>query len=625
MKPRNSVPFILLSILVCAVGVVSGKNLLSQLGDMMMTGNKNDVKQEGNPNEKRRRLLEEKGSDEKYKVDIDAATGTVQDNAAKIGATCDGQLASALVQANDLVTVVKEERDEVMADYKSALVKIAHLDKVLTQVDRNLIKEQDVRGALEIEMAGALKVEKERSMKELGEMKEESVRVLDEVNEKSQEELRLLEERKNVIITSLEEKLKMSIEELDSTVNSLKKDRETKLAEMTVTSKDAVENLEHDHDTKVAELTETIQHAAKEAAEVLRTTKDEAKAYLLKQATSSKDELAQAKVQCDERLTEKNKKIKNLQDYTENMLVKKSSVERSLTEANSELAHWRYLDSDRSYCNMTYIANDMYDVSSKAYSQALETAIVVYTESRKHFTVAVRTAGGHISDGFEYSSRLVVDQIDTHWPTIQPYYNKHITDNYETHIEPHLREHVFPRLHQASVWYQNEAMPLVVQNIENGRNFYDVQVSPLVQKYLKDVKEFHQTTIRSYGFYCRSSLEELRKASYPPPMYFVESLQRSCAHPQASLNALMQGTLLVFTILFHRRIIGLLWWIVTFLTTIIIRFTPLRFVFSRPDGNESPATTTLSASVNDSNSNGSSKTKIEGTENSKTSGAKKLY
>jgi len=739
MKPRNSVPFILLLILVCAVRVVSGKNLLSQLGDMMMTGNKNDVKQEGNPNEKRRRLLEEKGSDEKYNVDIDAATGTVQDNAAKIGATCDGQLASALVQANDLVTIVKEERDEVVADYKSALVKIAHLDKVLTQVDRNLIKEQDVRGALEIEMAGALKVEKERSMKELGELKEESIRVLDEVNEKSQEELRLLEEGKNLIITSLEEKLKMSIEELDLTVNSLKKDRETKLAEMTATSKDAVENLEHDHDTKVAKLTETIQHAAKEAAEVLhttkdeakayllkqatsskdelvqakvqcderlteknekiknlqadqdakftklraemndavnslkkdretklaemtvtskdavenlehdhdtkvaeltetmqhatedaaevlRTTKDEAKAYLLKQATSSKDELAQAKVQCDERLTEKNKKIKNLQDYTENMLVNKLSFERSLTEANSELAHWKYIDSTRSYCNMTYIANDVYDASGKAYNQALETAIVVYAESRKHVTVAVRTAGGHISDGFEYSSRLVVDQIDTHWPTIQPYYNKHIIDNYETHIEPHLLEHVFPRLHQASVWYQNEAMPLVVQNIENGRNFYDVQVSPLVQKYLKDVKEFHQTTIRSYGFYCRSSLEELRKASYPPPMYFVESLQRSCAHPQASLNALMQGTLLVFTILFHRRIIGLLWWIVTFLITIIIRFTPLRFVFSRPDGNESPATTTtLSASVYDSNSNGSSKTKIEAKENSQTSGAKKLY
>jgi len=438
---------------------------------------------------------------------------------------------------------------------------------------------------------------------------------------------RLTEKNKNIknLQADRDAKFTKLRAEMNDAVNSLKKDRETKLAEMTVTSKDAVENLEHDHDTKVAELTETMQHAAEEAAEVLRTTKDEAKAYLLKQATSSKDELAQAKVQCDERLTEKNKKIKNLQDYTENMLVKKSSVERSLTEANSELAHWRYLDSDRSYCNMTYIANDMYDVSSKAYSQALETAIVVYTESRKHFTVAVRTAGGHISDGFEYSSRLVVDQIDTHWPTIQPYYNKHITDNYETHIEPHLREHVFPRLHQASVWYQNEAMPLVVQNIENGRNFYDVQVSPLVQKYLKDVKEFHQTTIRSYGFYCRSSLEELRKASYPPPMYFVESLQRSCAHPQASLNALMQGTLLVFTILFHRRIIGLLWWIVTFLTTIIIRFTPLRFVFSRPDGNESPATTTLSASVNDSNSNGSSKTKIEGTENSKTSGAKKLY
>jgi len=673
------------------VGLVSGKNLLSQLGDMMMTGNKNDEKQEGNPNEKRRRLLEEKGNSGKYNVDIDAATGTVQDIVAKKEATCDGQLASALVQANDLVTVVKNERDEVLADHKSALEKIAHLDKVLTQVDINLIKEQDVRGALEIEMAGALKVEKERSMKELDELtdekdgiitslKEESVRALDQVIEKSQEEIRLLEKGKNEIINVLEGKLKMSVEELESTlsselekaqndketqiaaieadrdakftkltvemndaVNHLKKDRETKVAELTATSKNAVENLEHDRDTKVTELTETMQHAAEEAAEVLRTTKDEAKAYLLKQATTIKDELAQAKVECDERLTEKNKKIKNLQEYTENMLGKKSSVERSLTEANSELAHWRYIDADRSYCNMTYIANDVYDASGKAYSQAFETVMVVYAESRKHVTVAARTASGHISDGLEYSSRLIVDQTDKHWPTIQPYYNEHVTDNYEKHVEPHLREHVFPMLHQASVWYQNEAMPLLVQNIEDGRKVYDVQFFPLVQKLLKGVKEFHQTMIRLYGEYCRSSLKEFRKASkesesdflkkYPPPTYFMESWQRSCAHPQESLSALMQGTLLVFTILFYRRIIGLLWWIVTFLISIIIRFTPLRFVFSRPGGNESPATSTksssspisLSASADVTNSNGSSKTKIEANENSQTSSATKLY
>ena len=96
-----------------------------------------------------------------------------------------------------------------------------------------------------------------------------------------------------------------------------------------------MENVEQDRDTKVTELTQTIQQAAEVAAEVLRTTKDEAKTYLLKQVTTIKDDLAQAKVEYDELLTEKNKKIKNLQEYTEKMLGKKSSAEQALYDTKS--------------------------------------------------------------------------------------------------------------------------------------------------------------------------------------------------------------------------------------------------------------------------------------------------
>jgi DNA repair exonuclease SbcCD ATPase subunit len=387
---HHFVPLFVSLILLCVVGLASGKNLLSQIGDMM-TGNKNDADREENPKENhRRRLLEEKGSS--GDVDIDAATGTVQDTAAKKEATCDGQLASALVQANDEVTVMKKERDETLADRKLALEKINHLEKALTQSESNLIEERDARGAIEIEIATALKVEKDRSINELtllkdekddiiSSLKEESVQVLDQVTKKSQTELHTLKKGKDEIIKELESTLSSELEKAkkeketmivsleadrDATVSkviteikdeiehlkqdrdtkvveltaamkvaveNVEQDRDTKVTELTAAMKVAVENVEQDRDTKVTELTQTIHQAAEAAAEVLRTTKNEAKTYLLKQVTTIKDDLAQAKVEYDELLTEKNKKIKNLQEYTEKMLVKKSSAEQALYDA----------------------------------------------------------------------------------------------------------------------------------------------------------------------------------------------------------------------------------------------------------------------------------------------------
>jgi hypothetical protein len=302
---------------------------------------------------------------------------------------------------------------------------------------------------------------------------------------------------------------------------------------------------------------------------------------------------------------------------------------------------------------MTHFTNDVYDASANAYSQTLETAketfsqtletsketaTVVYAESRKYAGVAIKIASGHVSDGLElasgytsvgleYSKRFINDQMDELWPKIQPYYKEHITDNYETLIEPHLKEHVFPTLHRASGWFHEAAMPVIVQTIEDGRKFYGAQVSPLVQKLVQDGKEIHQTTIGLYGEYCQSSFEEFRKASKevdflknnPPPMHFMESWKKSCAHPQESLSALMQGSLLLITILFRRRIFGLFWWIMTSLVSIVIRFTPLRFVFSRRSADKSSAKSKGSSSPTKKDA----KTKKK--EDKETKGTTKLY
>lgn len=637
---------VLLLVSCCVIGLASGKNLLSQLGDIMTDGGGG-------------------GGGDKIKktVDYDAATGTVQDIAAKKDSTCDGQLASALVKSNDLATTTQKERDNALTNHKAALETIAALEQHLAQMGSDLVEERDAVSTLKGERANAVLAEKDRALKELealrGEKdgiiassKEESTRALESVKDNSQKDLQALKEEKDEMISSLEAKLTMSNEELEATMRlelekakndkettlaAITADRDTTVAELTKTMLQAAEDaaevlrttkeeaelklataadvlrmteeeakpklaaVEADRDTRLAELTQRMEQAAEDAAEVLRTTKDEAKAFMLEQVAVVKEQSAQAKTENDERLTEKNKKIKNLQEYTENMLEKKAAVERSLEEGNSEIAHWRSLHSHRSYCNMTHVASDMYDVSASAYNQVWEAATVVYAESLTLAGVGSKIASTHVSDGLKYSSRFINDQVDEQWPIIQPYYEEHIAGNYQTHLEPHLRQHVFPTLHQASVWFHNTAMPFVVQTIEDGKQVYDAQVSPVLKKH-------HQSVVRLYGEYCQSSLQEFRKASkeldilkdYPPPAYFMESWKKSCANPQESLNALMQGTFFLFAAIFHRCLFGLAWWIVTFLMSLVIRFTPLRFVFSRHSGTSASASTESSSSSSSS-------------------------
>lgn len=265
--------------------------------------------------------------------------------------------------------------------------------------------------------------------------------------------------------------------------------------------------------------------------------------------TSLKDEMVQAKVKCNERLIKTNKKISSLQELTDDVSKRKSSVEKSLHEAKLELEQWRSLYSDRSYCNMTYIANDVYVASANAYSQAWKTTLQVYTESQKHAVIATKVTGEHVSNGLEYSSRFINHHVNEHWPTIQPYYKEHITDNYEAHIEPHLRQHLFPRLNQACVWYRDELVPWSVQRIEGSHTFFNTNISPSLRTVFDEVKKIHPKMVGLYGDYCSSSLQEFLKISkesdmlekYLPPTYFMESWKQSCAHPRASMSALMQG------------------------------------------------------------------------------------
>ena len=232
---------------------------------------------------------------------------------------------------------------------------------------------------------------------------------------------------------------------------------------------------------------------------------------------------------------------------------------------------------------MTHITSDVYDVGAVAYRKASGAAIVAVTNG-------LESSNRFLSDKLDDSNRFIVDKFDEHWPTVLPYYEEHITGNYEkhivgnyqTHLEPPLQKHVFPKLRQASSWSNEVAKPLVLDAIEDGKTVINAQVVPVVERH-------YQGAATVYGNYCKSSLQEFQKASeelevlreHPPPAFLLESWETSCANPRDSITALMQGTLVLFLVIFCRRLFGLVFSIFAFSVTLVIRFTPLRFVVPR--------------------------------------------
>jgi hypothetical protein len=278
---------------------------------------------------------------------MDAATGTVpriltpeekaSKQAAQEAATCDGQMAIALVKANEKQAEAEQERDVALRERTAALQKVESVQSLLVQLESKLEAERTAHKADNEESARIVKEAQENARREQALLMEEKATALRLEKEKHRQQLETLKEEKDEIIVALQDKLKMTSAELQRKLQEeLEKARtysDNKLAALQSKMESAVTDLENERDTRVATLKRQMELAAEEAARVLQTTKDEAKEYMLQQVNAVKNELAQSRAQHQDTMNEKNKKIKNLEEYTKKMMEKKSNVERDLDAA----------------------------------------------------------------------------------------------------------------------------------------------------------------------------------------------------------------------------------------------------------------------------------------------------
>lgn len=382
-----------LLIFLCTVSPVDGRNVFQSLIDGFQKNKgrqssaDGDITSSSGDAQQRRRLLEAGGGH----VNLDAATGTVplietpeqkaQKEKAKEAQTCDGQMAVALVQANEKQEAAERERDSALKEHSAAIDKIVNLQATLSQLegkladsatDLKVTKEAADRLLKETKQQASDELESSRQKAEqdIKALKEEKEKILQQEKEEHQSAIESLKEEKDSIIVSLQDKLKMTSKELQRTLEEelekARTDRDDKVAKLQAKMDAAVTALEEDRDSKVAaaqndrdtqvtSMKKKMETEALDATNILQSTKDEAKAYMVTQVNAVKAEMAQAKADYEKAINEKNQKIKTLQQHAEKVLQKKSSLEEELNAAR-EVSHFEGISkSSRHLRTLTWL------------------------------------------------------------------------------------------------------------------------------------------------------------------------------------------------------------------------------------------------------------------------------
>ena len=270
----------------------------------------------GNDNPKKRRVssrrrLTEEGAAAPLDVDVDAATGTVKPTeeqrvAAEQAKSCDGQLAQALVAANDAELKAQQERDEARAATNDVMKQLGELQVQIQSLEAKLaVASKD----------GELAVQKVTQDKD-AELEALTTQLAQAVADK-ETAVAAAEQAKDKTIASLKQKLEAS-------KGDVQQKMELQLDEANAKA-DAIQ----------AEMNAKLEQQQKEAEELLAATKEESKRMLVDQVGTLKDQMKDMESQAKSALAKKDNTIQEiktqnerLSKYQEEMLAKNREYEK---------------------------------------------------------------------------------------------------------------------------------------------------------------------------------------------------------------------------------------------------------------------------------------------------------
>mmetsp|Transcript_52724 Transcript_52724/g.147974 ORF Transcript_52724/g.147974 Transcript_52724/m.147974 type:complete len:556 (+) Transcript_52724:103-1770(+) len=515
----NVVVFLLLSLL-----NHSQAGFFGGIIDKINNNNNNNKRLTSKP---RRRLTDEPLEH----VDVDAATGTVKGEVQDPKDTsCDGQLAQALVAANDAEMQAKTERDEALKEKMAALEKIVELESKVESLKGNM-------GDLQSRQEAEIKALKAR----LAEAAAETVAAV-----------------------SAAEKVK------DDVIAKLK-------AQLGVAKGDVEKQME----AQLEEMKVKMERQQKEAEEILEATRQEAKRVLVEKVASVKEQMKEAESQAKAAISKKDSIIKDIKAQNERFSKYNEEMVTAKQEFEKELENWRNAFAKRSYCNMTYIAEDMYETTLTAYSRAAEAASAGASKAVEAATVAAqqlnihsrklaKEASVHAQYWYKKAIEIYGEQYNQHWPKIKPHYD----------------EHVAPLVGKVNQWKSKEVDPKLESLKKEYVKIKTNEIDPRLKVLNTERKKLFAKMVELYSTYCSESYKFSRQMAKKHD--FMEQFQQvgpyvkdSCDHAERSVTLLLQGMLVLFLLPFTGRILRLAWGLVRLALKVFLTVTLLRFILPR--------------------------------------------
>jgi len=484
----------------------------------------------------RRRLTEVPSAS----VDVDAATGTVtqtvsdeQEKARKAAQSCDGQMAQSLVNANEAMMNAQAERDEMMNQKTQALEQVATLEKSLgemTDINRQL--EQKVEAAIQ--------------------EKEAKVQSIMDGLKSSQGELVTDYEKKlvNLVKAHADEMaaLNSQIESSKESSSAQIQELETKIAESAKAAEDAkaaaLKEMQDKHAQEIAKLKEQTAAQEKKAADAL----------------AKQERAAQATLNAE--LKAKSKEVKAAKEQAK-------KAEQDAKESEEELAHWRATHANRTYCNYTYMTEDVYWAKSATYNKTAELSYTAYEGAAS----LASKATAKTYDAYE-GTKVYTEKGQQ---IVKPHYDKH--------LKPHYEKHVSPLVNKGYKVYEEKIKTQIDPKFVQVQKAFRKQFNKLARKYATACDKAYKAS------------DKLAKKNNLKAFddYLAPSWKASCENPKDTLRGALYAVLLALLLPYTFSIIRLVLWIVLLPVRIVVAiiYFPLRLILgsSKPEPKKKPTKT----------------------------------
>ncbi|CAJ1954622.1 unnamed protein product [Cylindrotheca closterium] len=480
----------------------------------------------------RRRLTEEPT----VSMDVDAATGTVtqtvsaeQEKAIKAAQSCDGQMAQSLVNANEAMMNAKAERDEMMNQKTQALDQIAGLETSLEQM-------REVNQQLERKVQETIQ-EKDAKIKSImdglestqGELVTDYENKLTNMANTYADQVAAL----NSQIESSKESSMARIQELEAKIVQTATAAETALAS-------ALKEVEDKYAGEIANLKEQMVAQEKQAADALA---NQAKA-------------AQATLNAE--LKAKNQEIKDA-------IAQAKKAEQDAKESDEELAMWRATHQNRTYCNYTYMTEDIYWASSATYNKSAELTWTAYEGAASLASKATE------------KTYIALEETKVYTSKGQEIFQKNVKPHYDKHLKPHYDKHVSPVVAKVVKAYEKEILPKL-KEIKS-------QIDPKIEQFKEGYKKQFNKLARKYATACNKAFKAADKLAKKNNLkafddYLSPSWKASCENPKDTLQGAQIAVIVALLLPHTFSILRFILWLVLLPLRIFIAITPLRFFFS---------------------------------------------